>query len=64
MLAIRALLVHRNKLRNAAAAEAGVTVDHLHAFEDLTDKMNPDFRCETTHSCPDDQTRFDEDLYV
>ena len=45
MLSIRYMLARRNRLRNQAAAEAGVTVDHLHAFEDLTDKKNPDFRC-------------------
>jgi hypothetical protein len=46
MLCIRALLVHRNKVRDRAAAAAGVEVTHLHAFEDLTDGQNPDFRCE------------------
>jgi hypothetical protein len=46
MLCILALLVHRNKVRDRAAAAASVEVTHLHAFEDLTDGQNPDFRCE------------------
>ena len=54
---LRILLTRRNKAKRAAAAaalvvEASATdlnkvdekISHSHAFEDLTDKENPDFR--------------------
>ena len=44
----RTLLVYRNKRKEAAASSLGETqIQHLHAFEDLTDLANPDFRCES-----------------
>jgi hypothetical protein len=47
LLSTRLLLVNRNKNRDARR-DSGEVVEtaHLHAFEDLTDKQNPDFRCE------------------
>ena len=39
------LLVRRNKKKEAERI-SGQAINHLHAFEDLTDKENPDFRCE------------------
>lgn len=42
MASIRVLLVNRNKIKEREAN--GLEVNHLHAFEDLTDKRNPDFR--------------------
>jgi hypothetical protein len=48
---LRVLLVRRNKAKRAAAAALGALetaqdekIEHTHAFEDLTDKENPDFR--------------------
>ena len=40
----RFLLVRRNKKKELAMD--GQTIGHLHAFEDLTDFQNKDFRCE------------------
>lgn len=47
LLSTRLLLVTRNRTRDARR-DSGEVVEtsHLHAFEDLTDKQNPDFRCE------------------
>jgi len=42
-------LVKRNQVKESFTREVvgGTKVDdHLHAFEDLTDRQNPDFRCE------------------
>jgi hypothetical protein len=37
--------VHQNKKRDALAAANGTdSADLMHAFEDLTDKENPNFR--------------------
>ena len=46
IIALRFYLVHQNKKRDALAEAAGATgEDRLaHAFEDLTDKENPNFR--------------------
>jgi hypothetical protein len=41
----RALLMRRNAVKDRAQAEKGGANEHLHAFEDLTDLQNPDFRC-------------------
>ncbi len=46
ILYTRYFLVQRNKRKEAAMA-VGQEVSHLHAFEDLTDIQNPDFRCES-----------------
>jgi hypothetical protein len=46
IVATRLLLVHRNKKKEAAMPATGDASQHLHAFEDLTDRQNPDFRCE------------------
>ncbi|RSH95742.1 hypothetical protein EHS25_000834 [Saitozyma podzolica] len=45
LLSTRLLLVTRNRTRDARR-DSGEVVEtsHLHAFEDLTDKQNPDFR--------------------
>ena len=44
----RTVLVHRNRRKEALAISLGATPNrHLHAFEDLTDIANPDFRCES-----------------
>ncbi|KAJ7908972.1 major facilitator superfamily domain-containing protein [Mycena leptocephala] len=40
----RALLMRRNAVKDRAQAEKGGANEHLHAFEDLTDLQNPDFR--------------------
>jgi hypothetical protein len=45
LLWVRWLLIYRNKKKVASQEAAGMTITHLHAFEDLTDKQNPDFRC-------------------
>ncbi|KAL8292644.1 hypothetical protein RQP46_001256 [Phenoliferia psychrophenolica] len=45
IFATRVLLVHRNKAKVAAQlGVAGEVNEHLHAFSDLTDLKNPDFR--------------------
>lgn len=41
----RVLLMRRNAVKDRAQAEKGGANEHLHAFEDLTDLQNPDFRC-------------------
>ncbi|KAJ7844982.1 major facilitator superfamily domain-containing protein [Mycena leptocephala] len=38
------LLMRRNAVKDRAQAEKGGANEHLHAFEDLTDLQNPDFR--------------------
>jgi hypothetical protein len=45
-LGTRAMLVYRNKKKIAGQTLADGTVvqQHNHAFEDLTDRQNPDFR--------------------
>lgn len=45
-LGARVLLVRRNKAKIAAQQDTDVnaTFSNLHAFEDLTDLKNPDFR--------------------
>lgn len=43
----RFMLISRNKKKIAAARDQGITENqHLKAFEDLTDRQNPEFRCE------------------
>jgi hypothetical protein len=43
VLTSRYTLIYRNKKK--IAAQAGqIETDHAHAFEDLTDMENPDFR--------------------
>ncbi|KAI1123828.1 major facilitator superfamily domain-containing protein [Nemania abortiva] len=45
LVATRFFIVRRNKAKQLAATTRGDgTVEHLHAFDDLTDKENPDFR--------------------
>ncbi|GFZ48439.1 hypothetical protein JCM24511_06187 [Saitozyma sp. JCM 24511] len=44
IVATRLLLVQRNKKKEAAMPPTGDASQHLHAFEDLTDRQNPDFR--------------------
>ncbi len=47
ILMCRVLLKSRNKRKEAdARAEGMVENHHLKAFEDLTDRQNPEFRCE------------------
>lgn len=46
-LASRFILARRNRQKIRVQKELGGADDtHVYAFDDLTDKMNPEFRCE------------------